>query len=205
MTSSQSTWWQGLERMLWTAGVAVGAWTMLVLVQNWYYARLPIPPATAAGATRLPGEDTNGLSGLSTHGVERGAWLARLEVPDVSLTATVLEGSDDHTLGRAAGHIETTPLPGEPGNIGIAGHRDTTFHALRKVDVGDRVSLVTATRVFEYRVSQTWVVDPEDVHVLDPTPEAALTLVTCYPFNFLGKAPKRFIVRGELVSERPRS
>ena len=204
MTGAQSNWWQTLERTLWTAGVALGAWTMLIVVQNWYYARLPIP-AAAAAAARLPGEETNRAPGFPARRLERGAWLARLEVPDVSLTATVLEGSDDRTLGRAAGHIEYTPLPGEPGNIGIAGHRDTTFYALRKVEVGDLLSLVTATRVFEYKVSRTWIVEPEDVHVLDPTPRAAITLVTCYPFNFLGNAPKRFIVRGELVSERPRS
>jgi sortase A len=208
MTGSPSPW-SWLERTLWAAGIALGLWTTLVVVQNRYYAQLPIPAASAAalGSPRLPGEEGSNTSGAAPRegGVERGAWLARLEVPGVSLSATVLEGSDDRTLSRAAGHIEYTPLPGEPGNIGIAGHRDTTFSALRDVEVGDLLSLVTASRVFEYRVSRTWIVNPDDVHVLDATPTASLTLVTCYPFNFLGNAPKRFIVRGELVSERPRS
>ena len=115
------------------------------------------------------------------------------------------ESSDDRTLRRAAGHIESTPLPGEPGNIGIAGHRDTTFFPVRKLKVGDRMTLTTASHVFEYEVRDTWIVAPEDVHVLDATERPAMTLVTCYPFNFVGNAPKRFIIRGELVSERPRS
>ena len=133
------------------------------------------------------------------------AWVARLEAPAVNLKATVLEGSDDRTLRRAAGHIEYTPLPGERGNIGIAGHRDTTFYPLRKLKAGDRLTLTTAGDIFEYEVRDTRIVAPEDVEVLDPTAPSTITLVTCYPFNFVGNAPKRFIVRGELVSGRPRS
>jgi sortase A len=207
---SRSAHLKWLERALWTAGVAIGAWTLLVIAQNWYYARLPVPgdAARSSNARRLPGEDPSdavGTSGSWSGRVERGAWLARLEAPAVDLRATVLEGSDDRTLRRAAGHIEYTPFPGEPGNIGIAGHRDTTFYRLRKLHAGDRITLTTAGAIFEYQVSKTWVVEPEDVQVLEPTAQPSLTLVTCYPFNFIGNAPKRFIVRGELVSERPRS
>jgi sortase A len=174
-----------------------------VLAQNSYYAHLPVPEA-ASIARRLPGEDAE-VSGTDAElRVGRGSWLARLEAPAVNLKATVLEGSDERTLGRAAGHIEDTALPGEPGNMGIAGHRDTTFYALRRLKAGDRLTVTTAGAVFEYEVSRTWVVAPEDVHVLDRTPRPALTLVTCYPFNFIGSAPRRFIVRGDLIAERPR-
>jgi LPXTG-site transpeptidase (sortase) family protein len=199
------TW---VERVLWIVAVAIGSWTVFVIAQRSYYARLPVPDARPAEAgRRLPGEspdDALGTSGTIVRNLERGAWVARLEAPAVDLKATVLEGSDDHTLRRAAGHIEGTPLPGEPGNIGIAGHRDTTFYPLRKLETGDRLSLTTASRIFEYEVRETWIVEPDDVHVLDPTTRPAITLVTCYPFNFVGNAPQRFIVRAELISERPR-
>jgi LPXTG-site transpeptidase (sortase) family protein len=200
------TW---VERVLWIAAATIGLWTLFVVAQNAYYARLPVPDAHSPQATRrLPGEsptETVGTSGAIARNVEPGAWVARLEAPTVNLKATVLEGSDDRTLRRAAGHIEYTPLPGEPGNIGIAGHRDTTFYPLRKVKAGDRLTLTTASDIFEYEVRDTRIVEPEDIQVLDPTNRSTITLVTCYPFNFVGNAPKRFIVRGELISGRPRS
>ncbi len=193
-----------LERTLFVAGVALGLWAIVLLGQNWYYARLPIPEqARTVTATQLPGEDPNEAVG-TTGFIERGAWLARLEAPSVKLTATVLEGSDDRTLRRAAGHIEYTPRPGTYGNVGIAGHRDTTFYPVRNLEVGDPLTLTTADRVYEYRVTRTWIVNPEQVEVLDRTDRPALTLVTCYPFNFIGNAPKRFIVRAQLTSERER-
>ena len=199
------TW---VERGLWIAAAAIASWTLFVVAQNFYYARLPLPDSqTADAGRRLPGEspgDAVGTSGSIRRRAEPGAWIARLEAPAVELKATVLEGSDDRTLRRAAGHIEYTPMPGEPGNIGIAGHRDTTFYPVRKLKAGDRLTLTTASHVFEYDVRDTWIVEPEDVQVLDPTARPALTLVTCYPFNFVGNAPKRFIVRGELVAERRR-
>jgi len=83
----------------------------------------------------------------------------------------------------------------------IAGHRDTTFRALRRIHLGDTLEFKTADRVYRYRISKTWIVGPDDVYVLDPTPQPALTLVTCYPFEFVGHAPNRFIVRAELVGE----
>src|SRR5262249_31401994 len=131
-----------------------------------------------------------------------GSWLAKLEAPSVSLTATVLEGSDDGTLRHAAGHIEDTPLPGQRGNVGIAGHRDGIFRPLRGVHVGDPLLLTTGDRAYRYRISRTLIVAPEDVYVLDPTGGPTLTLVTCYPFTFIGHAPKRFIVQAELVDDQ---
>ncbi len=133
-----------------------------------------------------------------------GTLLGRLEAPSVHLSATLLEGSDDGTLSRGAGHIEDTPLPGQGGNVGIAGHRDTVFRPLRHVHVGDALSLTTADRVYRYRISKTSIVGPDDVYVLDPTKDPTLTLVTCYPFEFVGHAPKRFIVQAELVEDSGR-
>jgi sortase A len=208
MTRSSSATLIWVEGILWIAAAVIGSWTLFVVAQNFYYGRLPIPDGRLVQASRrLPGEsggDTVATSGSLARRAEPGAWVARLEGPTVELKATVLEGSDDRTLRRAAGHIEYTPLPGEGGNIGIAGHRDTTFYPVRKLKTGDRLTLTTASHVFEYEVHDTWIVEPEDIQVLDPTTRPALTLVTCYPFNFVGNAPKRFIVRGELISERPR-
>jgi len=125
-------------------------------------------------------------------------------VPRVDLAATVLEGSDDATLSRAAGHIEDTALPGQRGNAGIAAHRDTIFRPVRNLRIGDVMTVTTADGAYDYRIDQTMIVNPEDVYVLDPTAHATLTLVTCYPFTFIGHAPKRFIVKASLVAERPR-
>jgi len=128
-----------------------------------------------------------------------GALLGRLEAPSVHMSAVVLEGSDDGTLSRGAGHIEDTPFPGQSGNIGIAGHRDTVFRPLRNIKVGDPLALTTANRTYRYRVSKTLIVGPDDVYVLDPTKDPTLTLVTCYPFDFIGHAPKRFIIQATLA------
>jgi sortase A len=131
--------------------------------------------------------------------------LARLEAPAVRLSATVLEGSDDATLARGAGHIEGTALPGTPGNVGIAGHRDTMFRPVRRLKRGDELRLTTATATYEYQVVKTLIVKPEDVYVLDPGEQPLLTLVTCYPFEFLGHAPKRYIIQAALVGEHDRA
>jgi len=131
--------------------------------------------------------------------------LGRLEAPSVKLSTVVLEGSDDGTLSRGSGHIEDTPLPGQPGNVGIAGHRDTTFRALRHIHIGDPLNYKTADRLYRYRITKTMIVGPDDVYVLDPTPGPALTLVTCYPFEFIGHAPNRFIIRAEQIGEEART
>jgi sortase A len=190
-----------IERAFLIAGLSLGTWCAVVMLESWYTNALPLPVATT-----LPGEAGNLPRGTSGRiAPTRGTRLARLEVPSLGLSAAVLEGSDDGTLNRAAGHIEDTPLPGEHGNVGIAGHRDTIFRPLRNVRVGTTLDLVTPARVLRYRVSRTKIVKPEDVYVLNPTGHPTLTLVTCYPFEFIGHAPKRFIVQAELVGEERRT
>jgi sortase A len=129
--------------------------------------------------------------------------LGRLDVPDVGVSVMVLPGTDEVTLNRAVGHIEGTALPGEPGNVGIAGHRDSFFRGLRHIEVGDDVKLTTLEGVAFYRVAAKEIVDPSDVEVLEPTDEPTITLVTCYPFYFVGNAPKRFIVTARQVHFEP--
>ena len=128
--------------------------------------------------------------------------LAVLRIPKIRLEVPVLPGTDDRTLDRAVGHIDYTPQPGSDGNSGIAGHRDSFFRGLKDVVLGDVIELDTLQGTEVYRIERTWIVNPEDVSVLDPTPARALTLVTCYPFYFVGSAPQRFIVRAVRV-DRP--
>jgi sortase A len=143
------------------------------------------PPETAA-----PRPPTGGLVG-------------KLEIPRVALSVMVAEGDDEATLDRAVGHLPDTPLPWEPGNSALAGHRDTFFRPLKDVRVGDEVRLTSAHGTFVYRVSEAFVTTPDDVGVLASRGKAELTFVTCYPFNFIGPAPKRYIVRAErLPAER---
>ncbi len=129
--------------------------------------------------------------------------LAVLRIPKVRLEAAVLPGTDDRTLDRGLGHIEYTAQPGTVGNSGIAGHRDSFFRALKDIAEDDLIELDTPLMTDVYRVERTWIVSPDDVSVLDPTPMRALTLVTCYPFYYVGSAPKRFIVRAVRVSSKP--
>jgi sortase A len=129
--------------------------------------------------------------------------LARLDVPDASLSVMVLEGTDAWTLNRAVGRIEGTARPGEDGNIGIAGHRDGFFRGLRHLEIGDPLMLTTLDGVAYYEVVELNVVSPIDVEVLGPTTEPTLTLVTCYPFYYVGDAPERFIVRAQRTRVEP--
>lgn len=121
--------------------------------------------------------------------------MAVLEIPRLKLRAAVLPGTDEVSLNRGLGHIEGTPEPGLPGNVGIAGHRDGIFRCLKDITPGDRMRVLTLDSEVQYIVAETSIVTPEEVAVLAPTSQSALTLVTCYPFYYSGSAPKRFIVR----------
>lgn len=133
--------------------------------------------------------------------VPHGATLGRLEISRLGLSVMVLEGIENRTLRVGAGHIRGTALPGDVGNIGIAAHRDTFFRKLEHIQPGDRIQLTTPDGVYQYAVHSTRVVDPEDVEVLDPREHPTLTLVTCFPFQYIGSAPKRFIVHAHQVSD----
>ena len=129
--------------------------------------------------------------------------LAVLRIPKIRLEVPVLPGTADRTLDRAVGLIEDTAPLGTVGNSGIAGHRDGFFRGLKDIVRGDVIELDMLDGKEAYRVERTWVVDPEDVSVLDPTSTRVLTLVTCYPFYFVGSAPRRFIVRAVRIGDKP--
>jgi LPXTG-site transpeptidase (sortase) family protein len=131
--------------------------------------------------------------------------LAKLDIPKAGLSAMVMEGADDATLRVAVGHIPGTALPGQGGNVGLAGHRDLFFRGLRKLQVGDEITLTTQRGILHYTVETIRIVSPDDVSVLRNTPYPVLTLVTCYPFYYVGPAPRRWIVEARLTSRSVRT
>jgi sortase A len=127
---------------------------------------------------------------------KQGDVLGRMDIPRLGMSIAVLQGTNSRNLRLGAGHVEGTPLPGELGNSALAGHRDTFFRGLKDVRTNDEIQFQTATGLFRYEVDWVKIVEPDDMTVLAPsTEESALTLVTCYPFYFLGPAPRRFVVR----------
>ena len=128
-----------------------------------------------------------------------GSPVGLLSIPRLGLSTVVLEGAEERELKLGPGHIYGTSLPGDGGNVGIAGHRDTFFRPLRHIRKDDTIQLATREQEYHYQVVSTRIVTPEDVQVLQPLEQETLTLVTCYPFDFVGPAPKRFIVRADCV------
>jgi sortase A len=127
-------------------------------------------------------------------GLREGDVVGKLEVPRIGISVMVLQGIANDTLIVGAGHVPGTPLPGADGNVAIAAHRDTFFRKLEGVMVGDSIQFVSVRGTYEYVVDSTETVDPEDTQVMESRARPELTLITCYPFYFVGAAPKRFIV-----------
>ena len=128
--------------------------------------------------------------------------LGRISVPRLDLSAAVDEGVDDNTLSLAIGHIPGTVLPGVAGNVAVAAHRDTFFRPLKDIRENDEIDFLTTRGEYRYRVKSMRIVNPEDVEVLKPSSRPELTMITCYPFDFFGHAPKRFVVQATLFSPR---
>lgn len=118
-----------------------------------------------------------------------------LEIPRLALEVPVYDGASDLHMDRGAARIEGTAMPGEPGNLGVAGHRDGFFRVLKDIELGDEILVTSASGPEIFIVSDVTIVPPTAVEVLDPTATPSVTLVTCYPFYFVGHAPERFIVR----------
>jgi sortase A len=149
----------------------------------------PLPAATVVVADPKAADEDDGLGPDGVVGV--------LEIPRLKLSEVVASGEDDKTLKVAIGHLLDTPLPWAQGNSVLAAHRDTHFRPLRDIQHGDLVRLKTRRGVLDYYVKDTMIVAPTDVWVMAPSTDRRLTLVTCYPFNYVGSAPQRFIVRAE--------
>lgn len=136
--------------------------------------------------------------------LERKEVIGRIEIPRLQVSAMVREGVDNRTLRRAVGHVPGTAIPGDEGNVALAAHRDTFFRGLRDVKKNDHIVVETLDARYEYEVDSLRIVKPKDVSVLKPTKNPTLTLVTCYPFYYVGSAPDRFIVRARQVSVQAR-
>jgi sortase A len=124
-----------------------------------------------------------------------------LRIPSRNIEVPVFNSTDEWALNRGSGHVTGTSLPGERGNIAIAAHRDGFFRSLENIEIGDEVELTTLEGHQTFRVSQLDIVDPLDVSVLEPTDDTMVTLITCYPFYYVGAAPDRFIVRAALTNK----
>jgi sortase A len=216
------------ERFLLVSGLALVGFYGAARMESWLTSRAALKHFAAADALAQPGTSaltTNGDSGsseqLELRSVDFSLWgahrveayrqnigkhpetpLAVLRIPKISLEAPLFDGTDDLTLNHAVGRIAGTSRPGEPGNIGIAGHRDGFFRGLKDVRVGDAIELKTLKGRDTYVVDEIQIVSPRQVEVLRPTSVPSLTLVTCYPFYFLGSAPQRYIVTASLSPEK---
>lgn len=153
-----------------------------------------VPPPATDSAFSVPG-------GAPVSATLTDSSLGRIEINAIGLAAMIQEGTDPRTLRRGVGHIPGTALPGQRGNVAITGHRDTFFRPLHRIKENDEITLTTLQGTYTYRVESTQVVNPEDVGVLADSDDAILTLVTCYPFYFVGPAPQRFIVRAQMIPE----
>jgi len=203
-----------LERALVAMAVACLGWVSVVFAQT----RLELRRARAAAgayasgptpgtATAEPGEAPVAPASINrpperTANAKTGApetLTGVFEIPRLGLSAALAEGDDDATLRTAIGHLPDTSLPWRGGNTAVAGHRDSLFRALRDIRIGDTIRLRTPRGTFDYAVRTTLIVKPEDVWVVEPTSTDELTLVTCYPFTFIGHAPHRYIVKADRI------
>jgi len=150
---------------------------------------LPGDPTTVAAPTRRPPDSAEG--GL----------VGRIDIPRLDLSVVVFEGTSDETLARGVGHLRGSAGPGERGNLVLAGHRDTFFRELRNIRQGDEVNVMGPQGEFEYQVESIAIVEPDQTEVLKPSDGSTLTLITCYPFRYIGNAPQRFIVRASKVGK----
>jgi len=183
-----------LRRVLLIAGASLLAYCAFVLIDAWRFQRqgerlltsIPAAPAVQGIPSAPPAKAPS-----------KGEPIGRMEIPRLDVSVIVAEGSDERVLRRAVGHIPGTALPGQAGNTVFAGHRDTFFRPLRNIRRDDMIRFTTLRGDYEYRVVSTSIVDPRDVAVLDSDGIEELTLITCYPFYFVGHAPRRFVVRAQ--------
>lgn len=177
-------------------GIGALAWWALVTAEaRWTQASLERSLAQERRATRF----TTPPAVAMPNSMPVNSMVGRIDISRIGLSAMVLEGDGAQTLAKGVGHIPGTALPGSLGNVGLAGHRDTFFRALRRVRTGDQIEVTTLHGDYRYRVVSAQIVGPEDTRVLNPSGGESVTLVTCYPFHFIGSAPKRFIVHAKKV------
>jgi sortase A len=188
------------SRLLVSIGLACVAYYSVATVRTWRYQRAAKSQVEQMiGLARPPAYEP--ASGASRP-LEPGEIIGRVDIPRLKLSAAIAEGDDERTLGTAIGHLPDTPLPWDRrGNVALAAHRDGLFRPLEKIRLGDDVRVRTPRGEYHYKVTKTHIVDPDDVWVIAPTHTPTITLITCYPFSFVGNAPRRFIVHAELAPD----
>lgn len=194
------TW---LECALWTAGCCALGYcgfttidvsiTQKQLNRSFEESRTHVDATEHAALNHSTGEVNKDPAGL------RSGLVARLEIPKLGVSSIILEGVGSQTLRVGLGHVPGTSLPGQRGNVVIAGHRDTFFRPLRKIEIGDEVSVETTATSYHYQVRSVEIVESRNVDSLRFHNQNELTLITCYPFSYIGPAPKRFVVHAEPV------
>src|ERR1035437_10239134 len=177
------------QRLLFITGALAVSYVALTLL----YAKVYQEAAGNVLEEQISGQEQHKVI-LSTIKARQGDVLGRIEIPRLGLKVAMLEGTTAQPLRLGVGHIKGTAIPGQPGNIGIAGHRDTYFRALKDIRTNDKIQIQTPTGLSNYEVDKVQVVAPEDTGILAQTAGSAITLVTCYPFQFIGGAPERLVV-----------
>lgn len=184
---------RGARALLMAVGLGLLGYCGYVIADAWWFQK----GAQEAFAEELAVVETSAAVAAGAVPVLAENVWGRVSVARLGMSVMVLEGTSAKTLRRAAGHISGTAAPGEGGNVGISGHRDTFFYPLRNIRATDEVTVTTRAGAFRYRVVAVSVVKPEDSDVLVGGDTEVLTLVTCYPFAFIGPAPERYVVRAE--------
>jgi sortase A len=195
----RSKWREWIDRALIAFGIACLIFYSAVTVNTWRYQRTAKEHVEEMISVERSRETQAQLRDVSKP-LRIGEIIGKVDIPRLKLSAAVAEGDDEKTLRKAVGHLPDTALPWHTrGNFAIAAHRDGLFRRLENIRLDDDVRVVTSRGEYHYRVTKTHIVDPDDVWVIAPTQVPTITLITCYPFSFVGNAPRRFVVQAELV------
>ena len=181
-------------RVAGTAGIAAGLIALL-------YVGLVVARTTTPEPLAPSSPDATSTPAPAPRALVAGESLGQIRIERLGIATTIREGESGSVLRDGVGHLADTPWLGEGGNVALAGHRDTVFRALRHVQAGDVIEIATPDRLVRYTVEEMTVVAPDNLSVLEPAEGSTLTLVTCYPFTYIGSAPNRFIVRAREIGE----
>jgi len=179
---------RSIQRCLWVIGFIVLGYCGMAWISASRYQTL--------GNAELDHLINSNAPNVAQSPLIHGGLVGKMEISRLGLTAVIFEGTDEPVLSQGVGHLTGSAMPGQNGNVVLAGHRDSFFRALRNIRSGDVVEVTTAQGVRTYSIAATRIVKPTEVSVMAPTSTPTLTLITCYPFYFVGNAPSRFIVRG---------
>jgi sortase A len=187
-----------LERALFIGAVACATWLYVTWKEATFYQLYAKDEMDRVAARELPADAWR--PAIARPASRRDSLVGVLTIPRVDMSVAIVEGDDDQALRIGAGHLPDTPLPWGKGNAAFAGHRDSFFAPLAQVRGGDEISLTTRRGILHYRVVVMTIVSPDDLSVLGTSNDADLTLITCYPFGYLGPAPQRFVVQAERIA-----